>query len=84
MKIQAMEVAYTFPTIKALEQFLKINHGKIMREQTMYALRRANDDICFIFDTKCNGKDDWEAHTTWYTRKYYDVDIVTYGLQRTE
>lgn len=79
-----MEVAYTFPTIKALEQFLKINHGKIIREQTMCALRKANDDICFIFHTKINGKHDWEPHTIWYTQKYIDVDIIIYTTQRSE
>lgn len=84
MGIKTMEVAYVFPTIKSLEKFIEINYGRIDKPESMLAIRTGNDDVCFIFCDQVNGKHDWDVHTIWYAKKYCNVEIVTYGLQRTE
>lgn len=84
MGIKTMEVAYVFPTIKSLEKFIEINCGRIDKPESMLAIRTGNDDVCFIFDDQVNGRHDWDVHTIWYAKKYCNVEIVTYGLQRTE
>lgn len=84
MEIKTMEVAYVFPTIKSLEKFIEINCGRIDKPEGMLAIRTGNDDVCFIFDDKVNGRHDWDVHTIWYVKRYYDVEIVTYYTQRSE
>lgn len=84
MEIKTREVAYVFPTIKSLEKFIEINCGRIDKPEGMLAIRTRNDDVCFIFDDKVNGRHDWDVHTIWYVKRYYDVEIITYYTQRSE
>lgn len=84
MKIETMDVAYVFPNIKSLKKFIEVNYDKIDSPESMLAIRVGNDDVCFIFGDQVNGKYDWDVHTIWYTKKYYDVEIKTYCPQRSE
>lgn len=84
MKIETMDVAYVFPNIKSLKKFIEMNYDKIDSPESMLDISVGNDDVCFIFYDQVNGKHDWDVHTIWYAKKYYDVEIITYGLQRTE
>lgn len=84
MKIETMDVAYVFPNIKSLKKFVEMNYDKIDYPESMLDIRVGNDDVCFIFGDQVNGKYNWDVHTIWYTKKYYDVEIKTYSTQRSE
>lgn len=84
MKIETMDVAYVFPTIKSLKKFIEMNYGKIDSPELMLDIRVGNDDVCFIFCDQVNGKHDWDVHTIWYAKKYCNVEITVYSTQRSE
>ena len=84
MKIKTMDVAYVFPNIKSLKNFIEMNYDKIDSPEAMLDISVGNDDVCFIFDDQVNGRHDWDVHTIWYAEKYYDIEIITYYTQRSE
>lgn len=84
MKIETMGVAYVFPNINSLKKFIEMNYDQIDSPESMLDISVGNDDICFIFHDQVNGRHDWDVHTIWYAKQYYNVEIKTYSPQRSE
>lgn len=80
MKLQTGNVAYYFPNIESLKDFIKLNDGKLAYEKALVSLYHRYENICFVFNWLGNGKIDWDAHRIEVT----NIPIIKYVRQRTE
>lgn len=79
MKIQTDNIAYCFPSIGLLKDFIKINK-RILYPEALISFYYRYTNICFIFNQLSNGRIDWNA----YRIGTINVPTVKYTKQRTE
>lgn len=80
MKLQTGNVAYYFPNIESLKDFIKLNDGKLAYVEALVSIYHRYENICFVFNWLKNGKMDWNAHRVEIT----NIPIIKYARQRTE
>lgn len=80
MKLQTGNVAYYFPNIESLKDFIKLNDGKLAYVEALVSIYYRYKNICFVFNWLENGKMDWNA----YRIEVTNIPIIKYARQRTE
>lgn len=80
MKLQTGNVAYCFPNIESLKDFIRVNEGKLAYSEALISFYCRYKNICFVFNRLGNGKIDWNAHRISAT----NIPIIKYAKQRTE
>lgn len=81
MKLQTGNVAYYFPNIESLKDFIKLNDGKLVYAKVLILFYYRYKNICFVFNWLENGKMDWNAY---FRIAVTNIPIIKYVRQRTE